>query len=115
MRKEIKMDRKYRRRPYPGGSRRPEPGSPPEADNVHNRNVQPLRNSDIPLPNEKENSLESTNAPAVPGRHNNILDFIKTHIHFEEIVLIGLIFILLDEGIDDEFLLIILVYILLTW
>jgi len=66
----------------------------------------------IPLPNEEESS-EGTDETRKLHKPS-ILDFFKNHIRLEEIILLGIIFVLLDEGIDDEFLLIILIYILLT-
>ncbi|MGI6778564.1 MAG: hypothetical protein ACOX7R_11320 [Acetivibrionales bacterium] len=72
----------------------------------------------IPLPNEEEpikEINETREIEEVQERYRpSLLDFIKKHIHLEEIILLGLIFILLDEGIDDDFLLIMLIYILLT-
>ncbi|MCX8129044.1 MAG: hypothetical protein N3I35_02965 [Clostridia bacterium] len=71
---------------------------------------------DIPLPNEIETPPEFSSY-AGSMRNSSIINFFKTRIHFEEIILIGLIIILLDEGItgiEDEFLLIILVYLLLA-
>lgn len=67
----------------------------------------------IPLPNEKENHpglFEERKAlPSLAG----IVNFIRQHVKIEEIILIGLIILLLDESIEDELLLIILIYILL--
>jgi len=91
------MEKMYRRRPR-----------------TSEKNKLPEKSTDsIPLPNEKEYT------PARPESEirqppSSILDLVRKYIHFEEIIIIGLIFILLDEGIDDEFLLIILIYILLT-
>ncbi len=67
----------------------------------------------IPLPNEQE---------AYPGYHDEkrifpalggVVDYIRKHVKIEEIILIGLIILLLDESIEDQLLLIILIYILL--
>lgn len=67
----------------------------------------------IPMPNEREGFKHPlSKGKGLPGV-NSILDFIKVHIRVEEIILIGLIILLLDESIEDDFLLIILVYILL--
>lgn len=67
----------------------------------------------IPLPNEFETG---------PGLNRNsplsflppVFSKILGRIELDDIILIGLIFILFQEKIEDEFLLIILVYILLT-
>ncbi len=76
----------------------------------------PLQHKDffgIPLPNEKEalpgHAAGKKKAPALAG----ILDFVRGHIRIEELILIGLIILMLDESIEDDLLLIILIYILL--
>jgi hypothetical protein len=67
----------------------------------------------IPLPNEKETYHghigENKKVPSL-GR---VLEFIRGHIKIEELILIGLIILMLDESIEDDLLLIILIYILL--
>lgn len=67
----------------------------------------------IPLPNERESipgiAGEKRAAPSLAG----IFNYIKKHIKIEEIILIGLIILMLDESIEDDLLLIILIYILL--
>ncbi len=67
----------------------------------------------IPLPNEREVSPgyagEKRLLPSVAG----IIQFIRRHVKIEEIILIGLIILMLDESIEDDLLLIILIYILL--
>ena len=71
--------------------------------------------SDIPLPNETE-IPEPPDMSEVRGK-TNLFHFIKTKIHFEEIILIGLIILLIDEGItclEDELLLVVLIFLLLT-
>lgn len=71
---------------------------------------------DIPLPNELESPSDFSpeyRSPGIPS----IINFFKERIHLEEIILIGVIFLLLDEGInglEDEFLLIMLVFVLIT-
>lgn len=65
----------------------------------------------IPLPNEDETG-ESIAISRGKVHKPSILDFIR-NIGIEEIILIGLIIILLNEGIEDEFILLMLVYILL--
>jgi len=67
----------------------------------------------IPLPNEKEgyprNDGEKKVIPSLAG----IANYIKQHVKIEDIILIGLIVLVLDESIEDDLLLIILIYILL--
>ena len=67
----------------------------------------------IPLPNEKEtfpgHITENKRVPTLAG----IFDFLREHIKIEEIILIGLIILMLDEALEDDLLLIILIYILL--
>ncbi len=67
----------------------------------------------IPLPNEKEaypgHFAGKKKIPALTG----ILEFVREHIKIEELILIGLIILMLDESIDDDLLLVILIYILL--
>jgi hypothetical protein len=75
---------------------------------------------EIPLPNISETdtgtntSLSRSQHIFRKGKRPSILDFLKERIGIEEIVLLGLIFLLLDEALDDELLLILLVYIFLT-
>ncbi len=66
----------------------------------------------IPLPNEIEAFPENSNEQRSSGLLS-IFNTLKKRIGIEEIILLGLIFILLEEGIDDEFLLILLVYVFL--
>jgi hypothetical protein len=77
---------------------------------------------EIPLPNISETETEN-NAPLDLSRSQHflkrskrpsILDFLKERISIEELLLVGLIFLLFDEALDDELLLILLVYIFLT-
>jgi hypothetical protein len=67
----------------------------------------------IPLPNERETvpgfAAEKRWVPSLAG----IISFIREHVKIEEIILIGLIILMLDESIEDDLLLIILIYILL--
>lgn len=67
----------------------------------------------IPLPNEREGFKHPWSKGKGLSGLNGVLDFLREHIRVEEIILIGLIILLLDESIEDDFLLIILVYILL--
>ena len=70
----------------------------------------------IPLPNESE-------APPLPkyspkkSRRSNPLQGIFNRISIDELILLGLIFLFLDEGLDemeDDFLFVILIYLLLA-
>jgi hypothetical protein len=68
---------------------------------------------DIPLPNEEP--LESPRRQSTrKNQPFSFLNFFMERIGIEEILLLGLLFILLQEGIDDEFLIIILLYVLIT-
>lgn len=71
---------------------------------------------DIPLPNELETTPSPPGSPQSRRKaaSRSFLDIIKERISLEEIILLGLIFLLLDEAIEDELLLILLVYILLV-
>lgn len=68
---------------------------------------------DIPLPNELENSGDVMEERKKSIGLSSIIDFIREHIKIEEIILIGLIILLLDEAMEDQLLLVILIYILL--
>lgn len=66
----------------------------------------------IPLPNELEEKPEHPSS--IHNRHkSSFLEYLKKRITLEEVILLGLIFLLLDDAIEDEFLLIMLIYILL--
>ena len=68
---------------------------------------------DIPLPTEVEEP--DTQSRMVPkSRIAYFLDTLRKRIGIEEIIIIGLIFLLIQEHIEDELLLIILVYLLLS-
>lgn len=69
---------------------------------------------EIPLPNqsEVESSKVSKEGKEI-ARKSSFLDIIKNRIHLEEIILIGLILLFLKEGIEDELLIILLIYVLL--
>jgi len=73
--------------------------------------------SKIPLPEEFKDDL----SPELDTRkYNNsfnmpnIFKLIKKNIAIDDIILLGLIFLLLDENTEDELLLILLIYIFLT-
>jgi hypothetical protein len=67
----------------------------------------------IPLPNEREpmpgNPVEKRSMPSLSG----IINYLRRHVKIEDIILIGLIILMLDEAIEDDLLLIFLIYILL--
>lgn len=67
----------------------------------------------IPLPNERESfpgsPAEKRAVPSLSG----IINYLRRHVKIEDIILIGLIILMLDEAIEDDLLLIILIYILL--
>jgi len=104
----------YRRRPYPNRQNPHFDTGTVEGESRQGTGTYETGNSEgIPLPNEMEDSPEDTDN--MPSTHrSSVFDFFKNRIRLEEIILLGLIFVLLDEGIDDDFLLIMLVYILLT-
>lgn len=68
---------------------------------------------DIPLPTEAEEAT-SQERQTPQSRLGQIVDIVRKRIGLEEIIILGLIFLLIQERIDDELLLIILVYILLS-
>jgi len=67
----------------------------------------------IPLPNEKEDLLDYKPPRKGIPIISDIINYIRRNIKIEEIILIGLIILLLDESIEDDLLLVILIYILL--
>lgn len=67
----------------------------------------------IPMPNERESYKYPWGKGKGSNSLNGVLNFLREHIRIEEIILVGLIILLLDESLEDDFLLIILVYILL--
>jgi hypothetical protein len=80
------------------------------ADNIAVETIkEPVR---IPLPDDEGNYSDNRDF-LLRKSHGSFFDILKGKITVEEIVLIGLIILLLDEGIEDELLLILLVYILL--
>ena len=93
----------YRRNPYM--NRRFPHAEPPPAET-------PVKLQNIPLPNEDEETADSEPKPQRSSRPS-ILDFFRDRIHLEEIIILGLIFVLMQEEIDDDILLLLLVYILL--
>jgi hypothetical protein len=84
-----------------------------ESFNNPNINTESIKiTDDIPLPNNIENSPGSLNRKQT-NPVSSILSIFKDKITLEEIILIGVIIILLLEGIEDEFLLLMLAYILI--
>ncbi len=76
----------------------------------------PNQNGDftgIPLPNEREPSSEYVSGSRAFSSISGIVNYIRRHVKIEDIILIGLIILMLDESIEDDLLLIILIYILL--
>jgi len=68
----------------------------------------------IPLPNEKEAFPDYfPERKKRPAPIAAIIRYIQKHVKIEELILIGLIVLMLDESIEDDLLLIILIYILL--
>ncbi|NJD03110.1 MAG: hypothetical protein FIA99_11080 [Ruminiclostridium sp.] len=67
---------------------------------------------DIPLPNEQEYASNPDIKRILPGL-SSAVNFVKEHIHIEELILIGLIILLLDESTENNLLLILLFYILI--
>lgn len=83
---------------------------PYRVKNEMNQEAMPLP-THIPLPNNPEKVSEEVRSPkfSLPSAFN----FIKDRLTLEEIILIGILIILLWEGVADEFLLLMLVYILI--
>jgi hypothetical protein len=73
---------------------------------------------DIPLPNEVDAVRnEKKNTYGFSSKANkelSLTDFISKRFQIDEIILLGLIFLLLEERINDDYLLIILTYLLIT-
>jgi hypothetical protein len=105
----------YRKQPS-GARRYPQYSSEPSSKRDYNDDSGLIYSSerleDIPLPNEPENTARSENSPS-ERKGLFFLDIFKDKIHIEEIILVGLIFFLLNEGIEDELLILLLIYILL--
>lgn len=76
---------------------------------------------DIPLPNEtdsvgseKNKFVEVSSKNDEINKRLSLTDFISKRFQTDEIILLGLIFLLLEEKINDDYLLIILTYLLIT-
>lgn len=73
----------------------------------------PIETVEIPSPNKLESSSDSERFKHSP-RLPSIIDFFKDRIKVDELILLGLIVLFLQENIQDDFLMIILIYILLA-
>lgn len=77
------------------------------------KNLESLEAVSIPLPNVTEDATASHKVPA-QSRNNPFLNFIRERIELEDIILIALVILLINEGIEDEMLILLLIYIFLT-
>ena len=75
--------------------------------NTHTETVE------IPPPNKLESSSDADRFMH-SSRSPSIIDFFKDRVKVDELILLGLIVLFLQENVEDDFLMIILVYILLT-
>lgn len=92
----------------------PAPAGSPGGD-TPNSNTTPLNEPiRIPLPNEKEAEPDEVRMKPKHRKKSSLLDLFQGHIDMDEIILLGLIVVLLDEGIEDDFLLVMLIFLLLT-
>jgi len=70
--------------------------------------------ADVETANETEASVpEDVYSRDVRSHRQSFFNILKSRIHLDDIILIVLIFILIDDGLKDEFLLILLLYIFL--
>lgn len=67
----------------------------------------------IPLPNEVEEAPHMFSKTRY-GHKPSFLDSVTKHIQVDEILIIGLIFLLFTEGLEDDILIILLIYILVS-
>ncbi|NLL06982.1 MAG: hypothetical protein GX270_14630 [Clostridiaceae bacterium] len=65
----------------------------------------------IPMPNETPKSAKTE---YLRNQRPMFLDNIVKNIHADDIILLGLIFILIQENLEDEFLIIVLIYLLIA-
>lgn len=92
------------------GSKEQDSGFKQFTDNINVETIkEPVR---ITLPNG-ENNYSENSEDLLRKNQGSFFDILKGKITMEEIVLIGLIILLVDEGIDDDLLLVLLAYILL--
>ncbi len=68
---------------------------------------------DIPMPNELEQPSGFSAERGILRGLNTAIGFLREHIQIEELILIGIIILLLGEAMEDNLLLILLIYILL--
>ncbi len=108
----------YRRVPrfrrYP--SIRPDSGTMQDNNaNMGNTENEKPKNEieNIPLPNENEISISAAPESARNNKPMFLNNFIK-NIHADDLILLGLIFILVQEKLEDDFLIIILIYLLIA-
>lgn len=66
----------------------------------------------IPLPNEKDEPAFSEKTART--KRSFLSNIFSRQLHTDEIILLGLIFLLIEERIDDDFLLIVLIYLLIS-
>lgn len=76
-------------------------GSEPEKDEIKK----------IPMPNENPTPESSKH---VRANKPMLFDNLIKNIHVDDLILLGLIFILLQENVEDEFLIIVLIYLLIV-
>ncbi len=108
----------YRRVPrfrrYP--SIRPDSGTMQDNNtnigNTENENPK-MEIESIPMPNEKEISISADPESTRNNKPMFLNNFIK-NIHADDLILLGLIFILIQENLEDEFLIIVLIYLLIA-
>lgn len=104
----------YRRNPYANRKyvHAEEPAAVTEQGKIQSYPDQSVKLESIPMPDEADENTDITPGMRKSGRLS-IIDFLKNRIRLEEIIIFGLIFILLQEEVEDELLLILLIYILI--
>ena len=93
------------------------PYTKPPSDVVNNTNsigdtggeLEKAEIEKIPMPNENPTSDK---VEYVRNQRPMFLDNFIRNIHADDIILLGLIFILIQENLEDEFLIIVLIYLL---
>lgn len=68
----------------------------------------------IPLPTEEEQIAFPDSKLAGDRKKRSFLDLLPFRIGIEELIILGLVFVLFQEGIDDDFLILLLLFILFT-
>jgi len=68
----------------------------------------------IPPPNKAENVPVVEKSAPLRSFRPSFVNILKNRLKIDDIILLGIIFILLSEGLEDDFLLLLLVYILLA-